>query len=107
VATWQSRLGQAVGLSVLAYVLFSFGWPALLIPLAIGPGVTDRAILPLIMGTPLYGTLFATLGIADGPHNMPGVSTDIWVGCCLWITIHGGLAELLYLVTRATFDRFL
>jgi len=106
-ATWQSRLGRAVALCVGAYVVFSLGWPALIIPLTFGPGVDNHIIVPLIMGTPLYGTAFGTLVVAGGPHNMPGEQVDVWIGCCLWVMIHGGAAVALYAATVATFDRCL
>jgi ABC-type transport system involved in multi-copper enzyme maturation permease subunit len=106
-ATWQSRLGRAVALCVAAYVVFSFAWPALIIALSAGSRTNDHVILPLVMGTPLYGTVFATLVVAGGPQNIPGMPVSAWVGCFLWIVIHGGIAAALYAATVATFDRCL
>ena len=71
-ATWQSRLGRAVASCVAAYIALSIGWPALVLAITLGGNANDRVILPLVMGTPLYGTIFATLGLS-GPHHMPGV----------------------------------
>jgi ABC-type transport system involved in multi-copper enzyme maturation permease subunit len=104
-ATWQSRMGRAVALCVGAYVVFAVGWPALIIPMTFGPRMNDDVVVPLIMGTPLYGTAFATMVAARGPHNMPGTPANVWMGCFLWIAIHGGVAAALYELTVATFDR--
>ena len=106
-ATWQSRLERAVALCVAAYVLLSIGWPVLIFPVAMSGGWNDTRIVPLIMGTPLYGVLFGTFLVSAGPINMPGSGIGIWVGCYLWISIHGGLAVALYALTVATFDRCL
>jgi ABC-type transport system involved in multi-copper enzyme maturation permease subunit len=105
-ATWQSRLGRAVASCVAGYVALTIGWPAMAIPLAIGTRMNDRVILPLVCGSPFYGTLFGTLGLA-GPHLMPGNAEDLWIGCVVWIVIDGGLAALLFAVTVASFDRCL
>jgi C-terminal processing protease CtpA/Prc/ABC-type transport system involved in multi-copper enzyme maturation permease subunit len=105
-ATWQSRLGRAVALNVAFYVVFSFGWPALVIATSIGGG-NDHLILPALMGTPLYGTALATLMVAGGPYKGPGSPTDLWIGCCVWTIYHSAAAALLYRATVATFDRCL
>jgi ABC-type transport system involved in multi-copper enzyme maturation permease subunit len=103
VATWQSRLGRAVAFSVAVYIGISIGWPALVLALMLRNGGNDRMILPLVMGTPLYGTAFATLGLS-GPHHMPGEAADIWMGAGFWVVIFSGLAAVLFAVTVATFD---
>jgi ABC-type transport system involved in multi-copper enzyme maturation permease subunit len=105
-ATWQSRLGRALASCVATYIALTIGWPALVLAITLGGHQDDRAILPLVMGTPLYGTAFGTLGLS-GAHQMPGIAADIWVGASLWIAIHGGLAALLFAATVATFDRCL
>ena len=89
-ATWQSRLGRALASCVASYIALSIGWPALVLVITLGGPGNDRVILPLVMGTPLYGSLFGTLGLS-GRHHMPGVAADIWIGASLWIAIHGGL----------------
>jgi ABC-type transport system involved in multi-copper enzyme maturation permease subunit len=106
-ATWLSRLGRAAALCVTGYVAIAIGWPVLVITLALGIlGVNDRVVLPLVFGSPLYGTLFGTLGLS-GPHRMPGTPMEIWIGLGLWIAIYGALATFLYETTVATFDRCL
>jgi ABC-type transport system involved in multi-copper enzyme maturation permease subunit len=105
-ATWQSRLGRALASSVASYIALTIGWPALVLAITLGGHADDRLILPLIMGTPVYGTGFGTMGLS-GPHRAPGVAADIWIGAGMWIAIHCGLAALLFAATVATFDRCL
>jgi hypothetical protein len=105
-ATWQSRLGRALASCVASYIALTIGWPALVLAITLGGHADNRVILPLVLGTPLYGTLFATLGLS-GPHQMPGVAADIWIGVSIWIAIHSGIAALLFAATVATFDRCL
>ena len=107
-ATWQSRLDRAIALCVAFYVLLSIGWPALLIPMANAGRMTEHVLLPLMMGTPLLGTLFGTLVVAP-PDTvpLPGTPAGVWVGCYLWIAIDGALAAFLYSGTLASFDRCL
>ncbi len=90
-----------------ALVLLAVGWPALVLSLMLPAQPNDRFILPLIMGTPLYGVLFATMTVAAGPHSMPGSPVDVWMGCFLWAAIHGALATGLFSIVVATFDRCL
>jgi ABC-type transport system involved in multi-copper enzyme maturation permease subunit len=103
-ATWVSRLGRAIALCVTAYVLFSIGWVVLL-ALLLGDRDNDFAF-SMVMGSPLYGTAFGTLGVAPGPLPLPGGDKTMAVicGAFLWIVIHGGLAALLFAATLATFD---
>jgi ABC-type transport system involved in multi-copper enzyme maturation permease subunit len=106
-ATWLSRLGRAAAACVAGYVVLAIGWPALVITLALMIlHARPRVTLPLVCGSPIYGTLFGTLGLA-GRHNMPGTAEDIWIGIGLWIAIHGALATFVFETTVATFDRCL
>jgi ABC-type transport system involved in multi-copper enzyme maturation permease subunit len=107
VATWQCRTERAVALCVAAYMIVSIGWPVLVIPLMAGVRANDHLIIPLIMGTPLYGILFGTLVVAAGSPSMPGSPVDAWIGCYLWCAINVATAALLYAVTLAIFDRCL
>ena len=71
-ATWVSRLGRAVTLCVSAYVVFSIGW-ILLVFLLAKPGQTnDQFLVPMVMGSPLYGTLVATAAVVPGGLQHPG-----------------------------------
>jgi ABC-type transport system involved in multi-copper enzyme maturation permease subunit len=101
-ATWVSRLGRAVALCVAAYVMFSIGWLILVILMA-SPG--RPILLTLMMGSPLCGTYFATIGVALRPHLGPEGEADVWGGIVLWILIHGGVALGLFAATSASFDR--
>ena len=106
-ATWLKRLGRAAASCVAGYVALAIGWPALVITLGLGiVRVNDHVVLPLVIGSPLYGTLFGTMGLS-GPHRGPGDAVDIWIGVGLWIAIYGALATFLFETTVATFDRCL
>ena len=102
-ATWVSRLGRAVAICVSVYVGFSIGWMILIGMLWAGrdfPGV------PLIMGSPLYGTLAATSQVGIRPTNVAvNEFRHATAGAFLWILIHSGAAALLFAATVATFDR--
>ncbi len=102
IATWVSRLGRAVTLCVSAYILFSIGW-LLMVALFF---TTDQTSLPLVVGSPPYGALFATAIVApDG--TFISESSAISLGVLLWIIVDAGIALLLFIVTLATFDRCL
>ena len=106
-ATWQSRVGRAAASCIAGYITLCIGWPALVFVMALGVFRSDdRVVLPLIFGSPLYGTLFGTLGLS-GPHRMPGTAVDVWIGLGLWIAIYAALATFLFSLTVATFDRCL
>ena len=100
-ATWISRLGRAVASCVGIVVGFSVGWLILVV------SVTSREFvgIPLIMGSPLYGTLVAMSAVIPGPHGPIGPeSRYVPVGAMIWIVLHGGAAAILFGVTIATFD---
>jgi ABC-type transport system involved in multi-copper enzyme maturation permease subunit len=107
-ATWVSRLGRAVALCVAAYVVFSIGWAVLIFLLTMSgrSPPDDQIIVPLIMGSPLYGMGFATAATAE-PLHLPFGEAVIGVGTFLWILIHGGAAAALFAMTVASFDRCL
>jgi ABC-type transport system involved in multi-copper enzyme maturation permease subunit len=104
-ATWVSRLGRAVAVCVSAYIVFSIGWIVLIATLTTGPGVES---VPMIMGSPLYGTYFASLYVSSESNFVPfAASPAIAVGCLFWIVAHGGAAAILFAMTLTTFDRCL
>src|SRR5262249_37712371 len=70
-ATWVSRLGRAVALCVAAYVLFSIGWVILILLLDV-PGRSSHLMVPAVMGSPLFGTFFATSVVTPRSHVVPG-----------------------------------
>jgi ABC-type transport system involved in multi-copper enzyme maturation permease subunit len=101
-ATWVSRLGRAVAICVAIVVGFSVGWLFLIMSLF----SRDFLGVPLIMGSPLYGTAAAMSGVAAA-YSEP-VGGDLWhtsVGAVIWILVHGGAAVVLFIATCATFDR--
>ena len=110
-ATWQCRLERAIALCVAAYVALSIGWPFLILPLTAGVRPHDHLMTPLLMATPLFGTMFATAVVAADSQNIRGLfpdsPADVWFSCYLWMAIDGAAATWLYAVTRATFDRCL
>ena len=58
-ATWVSRLGRAVALCVTIYLGFTIGWMVLIAQL----GPPGPVTIPLIAGSPFYGTLLATVDV--------------------------------------------
>jgi ABC-2 type transporter len=106
-ATGQRRLERAVALGVGALVLLAIGWPALVLALLLPARAADPFIISMVIGSPLYGVLFATHVVAAGSHNMPGSPPDIWTGCFLWAAVLGAAATALFAIVVATFDRCL
>jgi ABC-type Na+ efflux pump permease subunit len=106
-ATWLSRLGRATASCVAGYVALAIGWPALVMTLFQGIiRAQDDVLIPLVFGSPLFGTLFGTLGVS-GSHRLSGSAVDIWIGHGLWIALLGALAAFLFETTVKTFDRCL
>ncbi len=106
-ATWQSRLERAVGLCVGVLVLLAIGWPVLISCLSPRGPASEHFLLPLIIGSPLLGVLFGTLGVAAEPQQIPGTPASLWMGCCLWTAFLGAAATGLFAIVVATFDRCL
>jgi ABC-type transport system involved in multi-copper enzyme maturation permease subunit len=106
VATWVSRLGRAVALTVSTYVLFSIGWIVLPLLVAIPFGSNGSFLVLLVMGSPLYGTPVATMAVAPGALQLPGGpnSTAVTLGALMWILAHGAGALLLFQAALASFD---
>ena len=105
-ATWVSRLGRAVALSVSAYVVFSIGWVVLIFLLSIPGRANDHFMIPMVMGSPFYGTVFATMAVTPEPH-FPGGASTAGFGAFIWTVIDCVVALLLFLTALATFDRCL
>ncbi len=106
-ATWVNRLGRAVALCISTFVVFSIGWVLLVFLLAIPGQATDHFIVPMVMGSPLYGMLFGTLALSAGGPQFPGGPNSAGVGAFIWIVIDGTVALLLFMTVLATFDRCL
>jgi ABC-type transport system involved in multi-copper enzyme maturation permease subunit len=105
-ATWVSRLGRAVALTVSVCVVFSIGWILLIFLVAVPNGSNDSFLVPMVMGSPLYGTIFTTLAVAPGALHLPGGVNAIVVtfGALIWIVVHSAAAFLLFMTTLASFD---
>jgi ABC-type transport system involved in multi-copper enzyme maturation permease subunit len=109
VATWVRRLGRAVALTISACVVFSIGWIFLLFLLAMPNGLNDSLLVPMLMGSPLCGTIFATMAVTPGALRLAGGvnATAITFGAFMWIVVHGAAALLLFLAAVASFDHCL
>jgi hypothetical protein len=105
--TWVSRLGRAVTLCVSAYVIFSIGWILLVFLLAVPGQTNDQFLVLMVMGSPLYGTIFATMAVAPGDLHPLGGAYSAGFGAFIWIVIDSMVALLLFLTALATFDRCL
>ncbi len=100
-ATWVSRLGRAVALCVGITVGFSVGWLILVVSVC----SRDYLGIPLIMGSPLYGTGAAMNSVGANVEGRMGPDARYpLVGAIIWIVLHSGAAALLFGVTIATFD---
>ena len=96
-------------MTVSVCVVFSIGWIVLLFLLTFPNGSNDSFLVPMVMGSPLYGTIFATLAVAPGSPLLPGrIGTiEVTFGAIIWIVAHGAAAFLLFLATLASFDHCL
>jgi ABC-type transport system involved in multi-copper enzyme maturation permease subunit len=106
-ATWVSRPGRAVALCVSVSVGFSIGWLVLVFLLAIPGQVNEHFMIPVVMGSPIYGTIIATLAVSQGETHFAGGAYTAGFGAVIWIVIDAAVALLLFLTALATFDRCL
>jgi ABC-type transport system involved in multi-copper enzyme maturation permease subunit len=99
-ATWCSRLGRALGLSITAYVLVTVGWMfavmATMSPEPIGLGV--------ISGSPFYGPIVISREFCD-PRGLRGHSYAGWLA--FWIFSYSAAASALLVATLLSFNRCL
>ncbi len=103
VATWVSRLGRAVAICVTVYLAFTIGWMVLVAQL----GPPGPVTIPLIAGSPFYGTLLATFDIMN-QRTGPGATVDhTRLATFVWSLIHLGFAAILFRATLSTFNRCL
>ena len=100
-ATWINRLGRAVAICVSVCVGFSVGWMFLIASLF----RPDHLGIPLIMGSPLYGTAAATSLVTAAPNPVVGSNTGPAMGgVLLWMFIHTAAAAILFAATLASFN---
>ncbi len=97
-ATWCSRLGRAVGLTITAYVVMTVGWMFTVIAL-MAPQPTG---LFLIMASPFYGAVGLTIHAVEKRMHEP-----LLPGVIFWTLVYGISALVLLIITLATFNRCL
>jgi ABC-type Na+ efflux pump permease subunit len=102
-ATWVSRLGRAVALCVSAYVVFAVGW-MFFVTLVTRPSPLGWAMM---MGSPCYGTSLAVSAVSPVGAPHPGGGQRSGIAPFFWISVHSGIAALLFAATLRTFDRCL
>jgi ABC-type transport system involved in multi-copper enzyme maturation permease subunit len=98
-ATWCSRLGRAVGLTVTLYVMMAVGWLFLMMMLPLGHPHTEGPM----MGSPFFFVGELTFELAD--KIPPKVGTRAWG--VIWLVSYGAVAGALLLATLSTFNRCL
>ena len=96
-ATWLSRLGRAMAVSIIAYVAVSVGWFFLVFET-----VNNEWVPGLACASPFYG---AGLLTADMIHP-PGVGPrfDLLTWSAFWMIAYAAAAAALYFLTLRTFD---
>jgi ABC-type transport system involved in multi-copper enzyme maturation permease subunit len=95
-ATWVKRLGRAVGLTVVSYVVISVG--LLFLAMELGGNGPNSAM----MGSPFFGA-----GELAFELRQPSRGFDCAAGAILWTLLYACAAALLMFATIATFDRSL
>ncbi len=95
-ATWFSRLGRAVGLTVSLYLLVTVGWMLMIMTVAAHP----NAEAPM-MGSPFYWA-----GVVTFRARVNGVA-ELWDPAVGWTLAYAVSAGIVLAATLATFDRCL
>jgi hypothetical protein len=99
-ATWCSRLGRAVGLTVAAYVVMTVGWMFLVMALC----TPNPFGWTLISGSPFYGAILVTVCTCEPRWG----GTETRLSCAVfWVLAYGGLGVALLVGTILSFNRFL
>jgi ABC-type transport system involved in multi-copper enzyme maturation permease subunit len=107
IATWVSRTGRAVALSVGVYVVVAVGLPMVgaLMESSNGNGPKDFAF---VIGSPLYGPVFLSLVHESFlAQQLLECREPFAVWSLVWVGVYLVLAVLLYLLTLASFNRCL
>jgi ABC-type transport system involved in multi-copper enzyme maturation permease subunit len=114
-ATWVSRLGRVIGITVLTYVLIAVGWPVmarfLLFHLAFGskPWLSPPDWVGLSLASPFFGIYETTewasrVRLASDSYAWRfGHGNPLWP--LLWIGVFSAIAMILVFATLRTFDR--
>ena len=103
-ATRVSRLGRAVAMCVSAYVIFSIGWPTLVVML-----VREQPAGPcLVIGCPAIGGFMATAAMAGPERFGPGDHLETYkAAVTIWMVLDLIAAAALFGWTSSSFDRLL
>jgi ABC-type transport system involved in multi-copper enzyme maturation permease subunit len=96
-ATWSSRLGRAVGLTVTLYVLVTVGW-LFLVMMIVGPGAEGP-----MMASPFFGVGEMT----DELYSNRGIVMEHLGWAMFWTMIDFLAAAALLFATLASFNRCL
>jgi ABC-type transport system involved in multi-copper enzyme maturation permease subunit len=99
-ATWQPRLGRAVGLSVTAYLAATVIYPTVVL-LTFRTGPDDRFLLWV---SPFFGMFLPMGWITWRPPSSMGEKLVIML---IWVALTSAGAYALLRVTLASFDRLL
>ena len=102
-ATWISRFGRAVAVSVGAYVIVTVGWFFLIVTLSRanhfwGPG--------LAAASPFWGTIYLTVGVAERGGG-GGEWEHFLAWGTFWTVAYAAVAVALFTATLSSFDRCL
>ena len=100
-ATWQARLGRAVGLSVAAFLAVTVIYPTIAITTLHHVGPHDMVFLWV---SPFFG-MFIPMGWATWPNNNSDAGG--YFAMFIWIVLTSALAYALLQMTIASFDRLL
>ena len=100
-ATWVSRLGRAVALCVTVYVVFSIGWPILIV-VVFEP---NRLGYSLVMGTPAVGAYAAVSLIGSQAYTYSHDEGVYHIAATAWMMLDLLVAAALFAATLASFDR--
>jgi ABC-type transport system involved in multi-copper enzyme maturation permease subunit len=100
-ATWISRPGRAIAVSVSAYVLVTVGW--VFVIFALGGRTVGDSTLALVEASPFYGIGVTTAAV----EHAFGERATIFAGAAIWIVAYLMAAVVLQAATLMTFNRCL
>jgi ABC-type transport system involved in multi-copper enzyme maturation permease subunit len=100
-ATWVSRLGRAIALCVTIYVVFSIGWPILIMVVF----EENRLGYSLVMGSPAVGS-YATVSLIGSQADTYSHDERVYhIVATAWMALDLLVAATLFAATVASFDR--
>ncbi len=99
-ATWVSRVGRAVALSVSAVVLMTIGWLFLVMVISRGPGNESEGLMG---ASPFFGVGNLTFLGSEGSGNSRWAGFAPWA--FLWIVAYSVVSAYFMMTTLLSFDR--